>query len=135
MTPSKSASAAALEVWAASRERAATEASMKAAALARQGCREEAEFLGFVARALTIRALEERVRAAALRRREPEPRIRRAHTCNGQQDHSEGKAVSVSEPTVSARVPPRAKVPRPSGTANSAGHGAGIAKDTPFSST
>jgi len=112
MTPSKCASAAALEVWAESRERAATELSMKAATLAHQGCTEEAEFFRFVARALTIRALDERVRAAALRRREPEPRVSRADTCNGQQDHSAGNAVSASEAPISARAPSRAKASR-----------------------
>ena len=59
--------AMALELWAESRERAITDVSTRATALAREGRQEDAAFFGFVARLLTIRALHERAQAAATR--------------------------------------------------------------------
>ena len=64
---SKNAFATALELWAASRERAIIEVSRKAASLADQGCSDGAAYFSFVARLLTVRAVHERARAAALR--------------------------------------------------------------------
>jgi hypothetical protein len=64
---SKTAFATALELWAASRERAITDVSEKAASLADQGRNDEAEHFRFVARLLTVRAMHERASATALR--------------------------------------------------------------------
>jgi hypothetical protein len=64
---SKAAFATAPELWAASRERAITEVSEKAAALADQGHEDDASYFRFVARLLTVRAMHERAEAAALR--------------------------------------------------------------------
>jgi hypothetical protein len=64
---SKAAFATALELWAASRERAIIDVSRKASSLTDQGCHEDAAYFRFVARLLTVRAVHERARAAALR--------------------------------------------------------------------
>jgi hypothetical protein len=63
----KAAFATALELWAQSRERAITDASKKASALASRGYDDEAEHFRFVARLLTVRAMHEKSEAAALR--------------------------------------------------------------------
>jgi len=63
----KAAFATALDLWAASRERAVIEVSENAAALADQGCHDQAEHFRFVARLLTVRAVHERAQAAAFR--------------------------------------------------------------------
>ena len=73
MVRSKAACATALELWAESRERAITETSKKITALAQQGRNDEAEHFRFVARLLTVSAMHERARAAALRVAELEP--------------------------------------------------------------
>ncbi|HEX2725650.1 MAG TPA: hypothetical protein VHN20_07505 [Beijerinckiaceae bacterium] len=57
----------ALEVWAASRERAARDLAKQAANLADQGCNHDAAHLRSAARSLTVKAVHERARAAALR--------------------------------------------------------------------
>jgi hypothetical protein len=59
--------ASALDLWAESRERAVKELSRKAAALAHQGCNDDAAFYVFAARSLRIKAMHERARAAALK--------------------------------------------------------------------
>jgi hypothetical protein len=65
--PTSNASARALELWADARERAIAELSRKAASLADLGCSDDAAHLGFAARLLAVRAINERARAAALR--------------------------------------------------------------------
>jgi hypothetical protein len=64
---SRTAFATALELWAESRERAIIEVTKKAAGLAGQGRNDEAEYFRFVARLLTVRAIHEKSKAAALR--------------------------------------------------------------------
>ena len=63
----RAALANALEVWAASRERAARELSRQAASLADQGCNDDAAHFRSAARSLSVKAVYERARAAALR--------------------------------------------------------------------
>jgi hypothetical protein len=67
MVQSKTAVAIALELWAESRERAITEVSKKASALASHGRHDEAEHFRYVARLLTVRAMHERPKAAGIR--------------------------------------------------------------------
>jgi hypothetical protein len=67
MAQSRSAFATAFQLWAEARERAITEVSAKASALAIRGRNDEAEHFRFVARLLTVRAMHERAQAAALR--------------------------------------------------------------------
>jgi hypothetical protein len=73
MVQSKTAVATALELWVESRERAITEVSRKATALAYRGRNDEAEHFRFVARLLTVRAMHEKSEAAALRAADLEP--------------------------------------------------------------
>ena len=61
------AAAAALDVWADSRERAVASLSRHAAILADHGCGTDAEHFTFAARFLTVTAVRERAQAAALR--------------------------------------------------------------------
>jgi hypothetical protein len=68
---SKSAFAAALELWAESRERAIIDLSRQARAFADQGCSEDAAHFSFAARVLTVKAVHERARAAAIRATAP----------------------------------------------------------------
>ena len=64
---SQAALATALEVWAASRERAVAELSRVASHLARQGRELDAAHFQSAARSLMVKAIHERARAAALR--------------------------------------------------------------------
>jgi hypothetical protein len=67
-------------MWAESRERAIVEVSAKASALARRGYTDEAEHFRFVARLLTVRAMHEKSKAAALRAADPAHTASLAHT-------------------------------------------------------
>ena len=69
----KAAFANALEMWAASRERAVIDLSRQAAALADEGRNEDAAHFSFAARFLTIKAVRERAEAAALRAAASQP--------------------------------------------------------------
>jgi hypothetical protein len=66
------AMAAALESWAAARERAVATLGRHAAILAEHGCGADADHFSFAARALTVKAMRERAEAAALRTLSPE---------------------------------------------------------------
>ena len=63
----KTAFATALDLWAESRERAIGEVAAKAAAFSERGREEDAAYFQFVGRLLSVRAMHERARAAALR--------------------------------------------------------------------
>jgi hypothetical protein len=66
------ATAAALDRWAAARERAVATLGRHAALLAEHGCGADADHFTFAARALTVKAMRERAEAAALRALEPQ---------------------------------------------------------------
>ena len=83
MVQSKTAFATALELWAASRERAITEVSKKASALASRGRNAEAEHFRFVGRLLTIRAMHERATASALRQTPDDAAVVVSHVSPG----------------------------------------------------
>ena len=59
--------AEALDLWAASRERAVSTLARHAAILADHGCGEDADYFNFAGRSLTVKALHERGQAAAIR--------------------------------------------------------------------
>ena len=71
----KAAFVTALGLWAESRDRAITDLHKKAADLADRGCHDDAEYFRFVARLLTVRAIHERVQAAALQGAVDEPAL------------------------------------------------------------
>lgn len=65
--PNQAALATALDIWAASRERAVSHLSRRAARLTHRGCSQDVAHLRFAARTLSVRAVHERAQAAALR--------------------------------------------------------------------